>query len=413
MGRKRKCWSYSAGERPYTVRVFEKVPDGVLYVRTWNAETGRWRKRSLGHRDRERAIAHAHEQTAKLRAGTEELQRGDIKLGLVFAAYERHRSSRKSEGERKEDTRRIEMWTRVLGADQDPHRINVGQVERFIDLRTTGAIDSRGHRVSDPKKRRSVRAARAGTDVLWLRWTLDWATRWRDREGRYLMRENPVRGVKVPKEKNPRRPVATRDRYEKLRAKSDEVMMEVQWAGETEEVRSHLSELLDLAVGTGRRLSALCRLRYADLRLERTETAPYGAIVWRAENDKMGRETVAPIGPEVREALDRVIRERPGVGSAPLFPSPKDRSRPIRGDVARKWLVEGERLAKLKSQDGSLWHAFRRLWATERKHLPAADVARAGGWANAVTLQLVYQQPDPETMLRVVLEHAELREAKG
>ena len=62
--------------------------------------------------------------------------------------------------------------------------------------------------------------------------------------------------------------------------------------------------------------------------------------------------------------------------------------------------------------DGSLWHAYRRKWATERKHLPDADVAAAGGWENTNTLRLIYQQADQETMLQVVLERGILREAK-
>jgi hypothetical protein len=45
-------------------------------------------------------------------------------------------------------------------------------------------------------------------------------------------------------------------------------------------------------------------------------------------------------------------------------------------------------------------------------HLPDADVAAAGGWANSNTLHLVYQQADQETMLRVVLEAGTLREAQ-
>jgi hypothetical protein len=53
--------------------------------------------------------------------------------------------------------------------------------------------------------------------------------------------------------------------------------------------------------------------------------------------------------------------------------------------------------------DGSLWHAFRRLWATERKALPVRDVAAAGGWKDATTLINCYQQPD-EATLRAVVE---------
>ncbi len=41
------------------------------------------------------------------------------------------------------------------------------------------------------------------------------------------------------------------------------------------------------------------------------------------------------------------------------------------------------------------------------------DVAEAGGWASTETFVRCYQQPDPETMLRDVLEGAELPEKKA
>jgi hypothetical protein len=80
--------------------------------------------------------------------------------------------------------------------------------------------------------------------------------------------------------------------------------------------------------------------------------------------------------------------------------------------MADKWLREGERLAGLEPLPGSLWHAYRREWATEPKRVPDVDVAGAGGWKKTVTLKTAYQQADPETILRVVLEAGELREAK-
>ena len=91
---------------------------------------------------------------------------------------------------------------------------------------------------------------------------------------------------------------------------------------------------------------------------------------------------------------------------------------PLRVDIKnyfenlRSALEEAEKLAGLEKLDGTLWHAYRRKWATERKHHPDADVAAAGGWANPNTLRLVYQQADQDTMLQVVLELGELREAK-
>ncbi len=80
--------------------------------------------------------------------------------------------------------------------------------------------------------------------------------------------------------------------------------------------------------------------------------------------------------------------------------------------LAAKWLQEAEELAGLEKLDGSLWHAYRRKWATVRKHLPEADVAAAGGWTNSNTLRQVYQQADQETMLRVVLDGGTLRQAR-
>ena len=81
--------------------------------------------------------------------------------------------------------------------------------------------------------------------------------------------------------------------------------------------------------------------------------------------------------------------------------------------LADKWLRKAEKLAGLEPQKGSLWHAYRRKWATERKHLSDTDVAAAGGWTNSLTLRKVYQQSDVETMLHVVLNGGELRERHG
>jgi hypothetical protein len=61
---------------------------------------------------------------------------------------------------------------------------------------------------------------------------------------------------------------------------------------------------------------------------------------------------------------------------------------------------------------GSLWHGFRRKWATERKGLPLGDVAAAGGWRNTETLLRSYQVTDEATIRNVVLNPT-LRLANG
>ena len=150
-------------------------------------------------------------------------------------------------------------------------------------------------------------------------------------------------------------------------------------------------------------------MRFENLRLSQ---GPHGSIQWPADTDKNRVESIVPIDPSVRAAIDRILHERPGIGSAPLFPSRDDPQKPITRHLADAWLRKAEKLAKLEPQRGSKWHAYRRKWATERKHLPDVDVAEAGGWKTLETLKTAYQQADAETMLLLVLEPKKLREVR-
>ncbi len=274
-------------------------------------------------------------RAAKLHQATADIIAGRVSLARLFALYRAHHSPRKSASEQGRGQRCVDMWTRVLGADKDPHKITRGEWERFVYARKSGAIDSHGLPVPEDD-RRPTRLRTVEADCLWLKWALNGGTNWQDREGRYLLRDNMVRGFEAPREKNPRRPIASQDRYEAVRAVSDQVTMEIRWDKHRKEQRSYLSELLDIVNGTGRRISAVCQLQYEDLKLDQK---PYGAIRWPADPDKIDRETLVPIAPGVRAALERVLRERPGVGAAYLFPSPIDPTRPIRYELASEWLI--------------------------------------------------------------------------
>jgi integrase len=302
------------------------------------------------------------------------------------------------------------MFARAFGADRDLSKLTLGEWEQFIRQRASGAIDATGQAVPEPTRpedppRRAVRARTVEADCEWLLKVCNWATEWEDRHtGRPLLATHPLRRDRfraaVPHEQNPRRPVATQDRLEALLAKADQV-------------HPFLGALLAIVNGTGRRISAVLQLRYADLRLGKTAGAPHGAIAWPGETDKMGRAWTAPINADVRRALDALLAARPGVGGACLFPSQTDVAKPMDRWFASKLLRRAERLAKLPKQDGSLWHAYRRKWGTERKHLPLGDVAQAGGWKTAAVLQQLYQQPDDATLYAVVSQGRELRGAKA
>ena len=97
----------------------------------------------------------------------------------------------------------------------------------------------------------------------------------------------------------------------------------------------------------------------------------------------------------------RYLEQNPRVGEARLFPSPKNDSKPLRRDVAATWLIRAEKLGGLPKLARGAWHPYRRLRATERKHLPDADVAAAGGWRDTATLRISYQQTDAITVVEV------------
>ena len=157
-------WSYSAGAKPHTVTVFERKAGGVLYARAWDASArngkGNWRLTSLGHRDKARAKRYAIEQTAKLQAG--EATSVKVTLAQVLSAYLEHRTTRKAKSEQEADTRRVELWSRVLGS-MDPHNVSLAQWQGMIDSRRSGALDPRGKPVPEGERKR-VRARTVEAD---------------------------------------------------------------------------------------------------------------------------------------------------------------------------------------------------------------------------------------------------------
>jgi integrase len=403
---RRKCWSFSAGRRPYTVGICEFEPGSNLFIRVWDRSRGDYRYKSLGHKNRKRAIAVAHRAAERLRRGKTDILLERVTLRRLFRLYRRHKTPRKSEARQQNDLRCMEMFKRMLGPDHDPHNISDAQLETFFDVRKAGEIDSRGNPVAtDDRRPVSIRTAEA--DLRWLSAVCRWGTRWKVGDD-YLLQVSPFRGFSFPRTHNPRRPVLGGARLDQLLAVSDLVEMEVMWGKKRERRRSYLTELIILHAGTGRRNGSIRHLQYRDLV---RDVGPHGAIRWRASADKMGRESVVPISAEVREVIDRILAERPGIGKAYLFPAPRDPSKPVRYELTVNWLRKAEELGGLEPQPGGAWHPFRRRWASERRDLPLVDVAKAGGWSSTRTLVDVYMTPDMEGLYKVVSEPQALRQA--
>ncbi|HEX9282366.1 MAG TPA: tyrosine-type recombinase/integrase [Gemmatimonadales bacterium] len=417
--RERERWSWAVGEYGGRVLVFQER-NGRLYGQI------RGKRVALKHTDRDRAKTWAKDQERQLREGLATAADPTPTVAKVFAAYQAARAELDLSGTSRYTDERCGgrlpdptvpgdegdpgLFARVLGADRDLSKLTLGEWQHFIRVRLTGAVDAWGRDVPMPataedQPRRVVRARTVEADCEWLAIVCNWALEWEDREtGRPLLREHPFKRERfrdaVPHEQNPRRPVATQDRYEAILAKAPAV-------------HPFLAALLGLVNGTGRRIRAVLSLRYQDLQLAKSPATPHGAVQWPGETDKMGKAWAAPINAAVRATLDALLGERPGLGAAYLFPSPSDVAQPMDRWFASKLLRRAERLAKVPKHNGSLWHAYRRKWGTERKHLPVQDVAQAGGWKNTATLETIYQQPDAATLYRVVSEPAELREAKA
>lgn len=404
-----KRWKYQAGEYGNTVTVFEQTngsrPVTSICYRIRQKQTGKHIRRSLGHADRKKAMAWADDMARQLAAGVADQEAQPLTWGRLFALYQTHETRKKKKGGQRQDTRRIEMWARFLGGQRNPADLELRDLDAFITDRSSGRIDATGQRVTGSFK--AVRPRTVQADLQVLNTVLNWGMRWKE-GGDYLLRENPMRGFRIPAVKNPRRPVATHDRLLALLEIAPELTMRVSWNGRRENRSSYLPVLLFLADATGRRIGAICSLHSRDIR---TDFGKHGSIVWRADTDKLGIESVIPMTAEIRAIMDECLDRVGGEGF--LFPAPSDRSRPVGTYLATKWLRDAERLAGLQTQDGSSFHAFRRKFVTERKHLPVKDVSHAAGWKGPRTVIEIYQQPDEATQLRVLSEPRRLTSGDG
>jgi hypothetical protein len=69
----------------------------------------------------------------------------------------------------------------------------------------------------------------------------------------------------------------------------------------------------------------------------------------------------------VPEELTEARKLQRAIGSAPVFPAPKDPTKPCDRQLLDKRLRRAFPKAGLKQEPGGLWHTLGRKWATERK----------------------------------------------
>jgi len=405
MARPKRPWSKTVEESGVSVRVYERAPGSVLYRETRDAG-GRKDRRSLGHRDRALAEAQARQlarRVAELRfAG----HAGPVTLGQLCALYAQHRAPLLSPKRRGEAATFAALFRAHLGDAFCVDDLSQTDVDRYVAARRSGALRALGDALRDGEAPRGVRDGTLSQDLRWLASACRWAQGFRLR-GRRLLTTDPMAGLALPRERNPKRPVASEERFRRTIAHTDAV-----------DPSGRLRVALALARYTGRRISAICSLRASDALLSLDQVAralaaaglderlaehmPHGALRWRAEHDKLGFFEITALGRGARAALEASVKQSGRVGDAWLFPSDMAPDRPLDGTIAGRLLRKAEAKAELPKLERGRFHPYRRLFAVEGKTLPDVDVAKAGGWRDTRAMKESYQRPDPATVLKVV-----------
>ncbi len=370
--------SYGAGEWGRNrVRVFPDPKTGLFQIE-WR-ENGRRLTRSLKHRDWRRAKRQADEFAAGYLGpemhGKAEAESEPLTLETLFDIYGEEVTPTKRGQSRLHDRAAMKMFLGCFGRDRKPATLSQRDWDRFIRERRAGRVGPSGKPVADRMIER---------DLKFLIAVLNWAGKSRDAEGKVLLESNPLKGLKTPTEKNPARIVLTEVEYQALLR----VSRQVDW---------RFRVALVLAHETGHRINAIRQLRWSDIDLED------GMVRWRAEHEKTGYEHRTPVTVEAIAVLEEARTRNPGIGDAPVLPSPKYPTMPVSRPLARVWWTRAQKLAGLEPKRGRGWHSLRRKFASDLMDQPLKVLCELGGWKEAKTVLQCYQRAD-EAQLRKALE---------
>lgn len=390
-------WSYSTGEKGVNrVRAFEHNQFPGNYFVEYKAG-GKVKRTSLGRCGEAKAKEQAEKVALGLRTAGPSTPTGPVTLGTLFELYLREVTPSKGKSKQEHDHRSAEMFGRYLGLDTEARTLSRREWDRFVRDRRAGAVAPAGaakrRKLRKGEKElppRPVRDRAIGYDLTWLRGVLSWATMASDGRGGVLLDRNPLLGLELPREANPRRPTVSQDEYLRLLAVADRV--------------TPLFRLgLILVHETGHRIGAVRQLRWSDVDLAGKR------IQWRAETDKIENEHITPLTEEAVAALRAAQRQQQAVGDTWIFPSPSDASQPVSHARMHIWWTRGEKLAELTPCPRRGWHSLRRQFATDLKNIPLKDLCELGGWKDPSTVLKCYMKADEETMRNALEQRRAVR----
>lgn len=247
----------------------------------------------------------------------------------------------------------------------------------------TGRLLSPRQRTTGPVRDRTIEA-----DLKFLRMVILWALKKKIGGGQRLLSEDPMEGYSIQGEASPRRPIATDGRFLKTLAALERLAVE----GEDSKLKLQY-QMLAVAVkgldGTGRRISAVLGLGWSDIKALDDEGVAQPQIRFVRALDKAGRGVWLPLDPGLYNALMEWKRQCPSSAGDLVFPDPTG-SKAVRSDWMGQLLGRAESLAKLEPLNGSLFHAYRRRFATAREHIPFNRVMELMGITDAKVFRECY-----------------------
>jgi integrase len=405
--KKRKGLSYVTGDKGTNrVRLFaDPRRNGTLFLE-YRDEVGKKKSLALGHDDFTRGKVKANELAAAL-LKQEGPRTDELTLKALFANYEievtagrlKKTPARISHGAR---TRRL--FESCWGSSTLVKHLDVNHWNAFVHQRRSGAlcppgkqrkkVDPNATAIAKPKPLRPVRNRIIEYDLKYFLAVCHWAERVIVK-GKPLLERTPFKGLPLPREVSPSRPIVSAKEYTSLREAASKL-------------GGSVPLFVVLAHDTGHRANAIRQLRWSDV-----DTAK-GEILWRATTDKSAFEHRSPVTKTALDALkaERVARAR--IGDGFVFPADDEGKTPVDRYAVIHWWTQLERAAGIAHREGLGWHGFRRKFANDAKRAGASlvDTARVAGWKGTETLLRVYQQPDDASM-KSVLENMERLRASG
>ncbi|MBV9774383.1 MAG: hypothetical protein JO040_10560 [Gemmatimonadetes bacterium] len=205
-------WAHREGARGAAVTVQERTHGGNLWLRYWSQRDKQYTWENLAHTDREIAVRKAIEVNATLRTNRESLAKGAKPLSWLLRLNEEAETPRKKKGPA-DDLRHMDIQQVAFGDSCDVRSLTTGKLKAFLSAHRAGTLKVEGRELG------KCSDTTAGNDIRLLQTILRWAAE----EGH--LDDAPVRpsvlAFTAPRNLNKRQPVATYDRFLRVRPHCD------------------------------------------------------------------------------------------------------------------------------------------------------------------------------------------------